>query len=461
MKNLFQSVRIFVLSIIAITLLGAGTAPAHATTETITWGGGTLTYQFNVISGNCGSSRNNPEYTFTNFVYTDPLGNRISLPGSTWYFPLDDVPNCPLRGQVHPLTLTANGYTVHFVNDDDGNAIASLFGSIFPKYQVLGVDYAPPGANSTATYKDGFARATSNSVSSTFTNAGSLSVTLNFGGPIGRLIGTSLTAGASGSYSEENDTTRQDSINVSTTLGETVPGPPTSTVGINHDNDIIWVWLNPGLLLTYPSDQNSLVWNGYGFNGADPLNEMDVIYLYVSWLKNPSMMPSDVASRLARTWDTSGIGGLTAADYQSILNADPFAVNPSYNPNTDSNQRFTLEVGENFNYEPATVGTQPVPQTYTRVAGTSHSDTNSTKDTRSVSASVTASLGAFVFFNSATATYTYTSTSQWSNTTTNSTSQEVDITIVPPAATDNYTGPTAIQCWRDNVYGSYMFYGAQ
>ena len=37
--------------------------------------------------------------------------------------------------------------------------------------------------------------------------------------------------------------------------------------------------------------------------------------------------------------------------------------------------------------------------------------------------------------------------------------QTASFSITGPYASDNYTGPTAIQIWRDNIYGSYMFYG--
>lgn len=359
---------------------------------------------------------------------------------------------------VGTASVTANGA----INVENANLSGSfmIVGSIFPKYQILGVDYAPPGAGSTVVYSNGYVRGTSNTIEGTFSSGDTLSVKLDFGGPIGRLVGTDLSATVSGSYSEEQDTTNQDSVSITTSLDETIPGPVSSSVGIDHDNDIIWVWLNPGISISIPTP-NSIVENGYGFNAADPLNEMDIIFLYVAWLKNPSIMPADVASRLARTWDTSGIGGLTTADYSSILAADPFVNNPSFNPNSDTSSRFTLEIGQNFSYEPATAGLQPVPQSYKFMAENTSTNTSSTKDTRSVSVGITAELGAFVFFNSVTNTYTYTSTSQWTNATIATTNQMVTISITPPAATDNYTGPTAIQCWRDNVYGSYMFFAAQ
>ena len=52
----------------------------------------------------------------------------------------------------------------------------------------------------------------------------------------------------------------------------------------------------------------------------------------------------------------------------------------------------------------------------------------------------------------------WSTTNQWSQKVTNGTSQAASFTIYPPLASDNYTGPTAIQVWKDNVYGTFMFY---
>ena len=57
---------------------------------------------------------------------------------------------------------------------------------------------------------------------------------------------------------------------------------------------------------------------------------------------------------------------------------------------------------------------------------------------------------------SSTSTYEY--SNQWSSTVSSGTSQTMNFTIVPPLSTDNYTGPTAMQVWKDNVYGTFMFY---
>jgi hypothetical protein len=56
----------------------------------------------------------------------------------------------------------------------------------------------------------------------------------------------------------------------------------------------------------------------------------------------------------------------------------------------------------------------------------------------------------------ASTTFTYTNT--WSSTVTSGTSQAANFTIYRPLSTDGYTGPINMQIWKDNVYGTFMFY---
>src|SRR5262249_16920285 len=108
-----------------------------------------------------------------------------------------------------------------------------------------------------------------------------------------------------------------------------VSGPgPESPPGIDHDFDVVLLWLNPVANVVI-SGNNTAQIVGYSFHSKDPVNEMDVVPVYVGWLKNPSTMPPGVALALARTWadqpdDGSGTG-LTSNDFTTILARDPFA----------------------------------------------------------------------------------------------------------------------------------------
>jgi hypothetical protein len=327
------------------------------------------------------------------------------------------------------------------------------------KFKILGVDYAPPGAKSTVSYTNSTMRGSSTSDSQTYTSSVTVGVKVKEGASILGLVGGSLTEGVSQTWSQENDTSSSVAFNATATNSDVVPGPASSTVGIDHDYDIIWVWLNP--MVTLAVGPNTVVNTGLAYNAADDAAEMEVVPLYATWLKNPSTIPASVAARLARSWDTSGVGGLTTEDYQIILAADPFEASSTYDPNADAGHRFDLQEGQTFNYEPPPAGGQPLTETLTLLTNTvstaGQGATNGTSTTYSLDfdsgADVVASLEFDVSFAN-----TYTTSDKWNATTTTGSTQTASLSLVGPQATDNYTGPTGIQVWRDNIYGSFMFY---
>jgi hypothetical protein len=332
-------------------------------------------------------------------------------------------------------------------------------GAIFPKYQVLGIDYAPPGSRSSVTYSANFLRGGSASNSSTFTNQTTVTVSASLKYGIGS--SNSLDTSVTGLYAQQKDFNTTDSWSVTTNGGDIIPGPASSAAGVDHDYDIVWIWLNPAvnLVLTGPA---SITWNGYSYNTADPVNQMDVLYLYVYELKDPSRIPPSVAARLARSWDQSGVGGLTAADYADILALNPFATNPAFDPTADTSGRYSKEPGQTFNYRPAPPGGQPVTQFFSTTAQVSNTTGTGTQITRSVAASVETKVNFTTLVSAAMkVTHTYTSVSKWNSAFTTTSGQTASFSITGPLASDNYTGPTALQIWRDNIYGSFMFHAAQ
>jgi hypothetical protein len=333
------------------------------------------------------------------------------------------------------------------------------------KYTILGIDYAPPGAKSTVSYADSNVRGTSITTSKSFTNAASVSTSGDGNFNLFGILFGSGTGTASASYTTESDSSSSVGVQTTTNDGDIIPGPSSSALGVDHDADIIWVWLNPQIPYTVvgpAGSANSILQGNYQTNPQDPVGEMDIVAMPVAWLKNPSLIPSDVAKILARSWDTSGTGGLTTADYATILSLDPFAGGASYNPNTDSTHRYDLQAGYVFNYEPAPQGSNPITETFSVAA----QNTSSQGQGASVSYSVGASFSADVELNIWVAAFTanvktsdtITNTSKWSSTTNTSSTKTASLSITGPAYSDHYTGPVQIQVWRDNVYGSFMFY---
>src|SRR5262249_39194368 len=111
--------------------------------------------------------------------------------------------------------------------------------------------------------------------------------------------------------------------------------------GIDHDHDLIYLWLNPTIDLQLTP--TSAAWN----LGDNP--QADIQYVYVGWLKDPSHIPPGVVQRLQAH-------GITPQDYAEILKSDPFANGVS---SIDPERFKTLN--STFPYEPPYAQGDSVP----------------------------------------------------------------------------------------------------
>jgi len=339
-------------------------------------------------------------------------------------------------------------------------------GWIRPKYQVAGLTYAPPGSRSSVTYANGFSHGTSVSQSLSFASGVTHTVTLTHGGGISGVLDGSRVETSAYGWERTKENSSSASITQQTSNGLIVPGPASSAAGVDHDYDTIYVWLNPEIFMMVFS--TSVVAGDYGFDLRDPVIGMDVVPLTVGQLRGTQPIPPNLWARLNRTWDPQ-LGGLTSADFQDILLANPFAVNPAYNPNTDTSRRYEMPMSGNpplpanliLNYTSVPPGGQPTGQTYssnyssTTELGKLARDQHRTTHT----VDITASINFLVKWTTKLSQQTTTTyTNQWSQKVTSGLSQSANFTIFPPLSTDNYSGPTAIQVWKDNVYGTFMFY---
>jgi hypothetical protein len=389
-------------------------------------------------------------------IYRGAQASNYSYTGgrATWYWGKVD------GAQPAFLGRTSVSCSIYRVGDS---------GWVRPKYQVAGLTYAPPGSRSSVTYKSGFMNGTNTTQSRTFTNGVTYTESISISGGVKYVQAVFSGNGqisTSGGWSQAKESNSSTSLTEQTANGLIVPGPASSAAGVNHDYDTVYVWLNPEIFMMVFN--TSVVSGGYGYDARDPVIGMDVVPLTVGQLKGIQPIPPNLWARLNRTWDTD-LGGLTTADFQDIVRADPFATNPGFNPNTDTSHRFEMPLSGNpplpanllVNYTPAPPGAQPNGQTYstsysaTTAAGQMASETYE----RSYSVDHTGSVTWYATLTVKTAqTNKWSTTEKWSSTVTNGASQSADFTIFPPFATDNYTGPTAIQVWKDNVYGTFMFY---
>ena len=277
---------------------------------------------------------------------------------------------------------------------------------ILPKYQVLGVVYAPPGSASSVTYGSSEAVGSSNSIiknsSDSNTVTASASVKAGFG-----LWSTTITTTTSDGWTSTLNT--DNTITVQTTQGNSITtlGPISSALGVNHDNDVIYILLNPVLIDTvsvtddgsgpkYTTMLNQTLINSCNLNntsfvptlyqtysGCDP-NQFpypDIIGIPVWCLKNPYYPGQGCAQWLpyiSRSWDHSYRGtaslnqhnaypmdptntsGLTLQDLADILKADPFVLTDGqpdsanschsvYGPNLDPNASEVIPSTPQFN----------------------------------------------------------------------------------------------------------------
>jgi hypothetical protein len=465
-------------SIMAVFILTAFASLANAQVilpapqETISVsGGGALSYSVRSTKFPCGNSfpvggippgNYILQNVYQNFVYTDVYGAQNTESATLSY-----TQGIGCTAAAPPtVQLTGGNWGVSFTPLRAGYSgtatLKTLTAMLVPKYLVLGVYYAPPGAKSTTTYTNTSTQGESTSISNSFTNATSTSAAI--GASLGITgFSASATLTASNSYTQEADTSSSYAVNTTTSNVNVIPGPASSTIGIDHDYDKILIWLNPELDMSINTD-NSLSWHGYSYNPEDPVEAMDVIQLPVLWLKNPGLIPADVNAVLARSWDTTGQGPLNQTDFETIMARDPL-VNPTFNPNLDTTGRFQMATGQTFDYVPTPAGGQPNTEQFsvnyqaTNTAGRGSSDTYQTGMT--VDVKFTSSIAVVKITDEFKETQTATLVNKWSTLSTQTSGQTAAFSIVGPLSTDNYTGPVSMQIWKDNVYGTFMFYPIQ
>jgi Concanavalin A-like lectin/glucanases superfamily/Bacterial Ig domain len=332
-------------------------------------------------------------------------------------------------------------------------------GTVNPKYVVLGVIYAPPGTDSHVDYTTTTMVGTSTSVSSSFTNSTSESVSLG----VSDSIFGSITRTASTEFTQESDTSSSVAVNETTTDTTVAHGPAAPATGLNHELDQIMVWLNPVLNFEM-TDPNTIISQGFTFDERDrPV--MDVAFITLAQLRGTIDPGSDLAQRLQRNWapdPLDGTGrGLTRADLDAILAADPFSksdytINILPGASCTSDNRFCF-TGQAFDFSPPASGGEPNQNIFSMEHTTTQTQGQGGSQMFQVGFSLEEKSGSFLnpFTADLKSSNTLTWTNKWNTMSTQQVGQKAAATINGPPA--GFLGTTQYGIYQDNVYGSFMF----
>jgi hypothetical protein len=186
-------------------------------------------------------------------------------------------------------------------------------GTITPRYYILTVIYAPPGTNggkssSAVNYASGSTAGSTVSAGDSFKQGTSVTASAE-----GGFLGSGGSVEASFGVNQSSSNTSSLEIKKSATSEINDVGPAAD--GINHDHDLIYLWLNPTFQLKlFPTASGTVASANW-----QPLNtgRTVITYVYVGWLKNATQMPPAEMQLLQRN-------GITTADFSEMLKADPY-----------------------------------------------------------------------------------------------------------------------------------------
>lgn len=342
------------------------------------------------------------------------------------------VKACFLNGKQGTQTCGSNGIFGPCVVPSDPPPPS---GKAQPKYKILTVVYAPPGkagggSSSSVTYGSGSSTGTTTTTKSAFKQSYSVSATASGGILHGVSVGLSFAYSRNSSDSTADDVKKT----ADTALGQGGP----AIDGIDHNRDQIWLWLRPMLKVTLPTT-SSVTWT------FDPSQTMNIQFVFVGHLKDPSQMPPGVKDQL-------DAAGLTTSDYAQILLADPFA---NGDVPVDPNRFATLNT--TFPYEPPFAPGDPSP-TFSFTATHEVTSTSTSTTTKEYTTGLTISGDTNflqVFKTSLKADNSWTWTDENSHSDAVGSSESASVTIGGPSF--GYTGPTDVAVYYDLIYKTFAF----
>jgi hypothetical protein len=460
------------LLLFSIFLFAAGNASAITESVNVT-GGGVLTFnriQQSIKNTGCFDIPYLYWQSYTSFSYSNAS---VSNPTAIASFKVTGCLDTVITRTPAKLFL-ANGCAIDVQTGPISAALTCPNVMIHPKYIVVGVTYAPPGPSSSVQYTQANLTQTTITDASSYLAGTTQTVSLSAGGKIFGAVNGSVVVSSTSSASQTTSSTNATTISFSDATSYRLTGPPTPTVSvntpINHDYDIIWLWLNPIAMYTVNASSPKLLqFNGFAYDMAD-MARMDIYPVQVGQLNGRIPMSASMVNVLSRSWAASnqtfpagGGPGLTAADYVNILAYNPYS-NSAYSvpPTliTSLDKRYSLTGTANGNVQSFFYGPGQLTQTYsnTYVDSTIATQGVTLVNTQSYGVDVTTSVTAGLTYSAALKTL---NTQTWTNTQskaiTNTTTQINQLSIGSPCSSCAYTGPTVFAVYQDNIFGTFMF----
>jgi len=387
----------------------------------------------------------------------------------------------------------------HKVFDINISQPTTTSGFLNPKFLIVGVMYAPPGAQSSATYGSNTVVGNSTGTDNSFSTQTTKSISIGTSAGIFGFMDSKTTT-ETNSFTQAQDTSSTVAVSQTTSDSTSISGFSDPNKGVNHDYDYIFLWLNPIVQFTVSNSTNAVVWNGYGYDLHDTpaYPDMHVVGIqmgclngsfYQLYQSNPTLYPNwatcqDILNNeYSRTWALNNADGSGPAltptlanssapynfcqqqgtDLYNVCHADPFS-NSSYaltfsgGSPTSTDGRFTAcqnsGCSTTINYTPGIV--RSYSQGYSTTTTQSQSATYSFDNTYSVESQFQTSGWLATLSAKLTNSTKLSWSTKFSTSTNNSQGQTSSFTIVGPPA--GYPGPTTFVVYQDNLYGTFMFY---
>lgn len=375
-----------------------------------------------------------------------------------------DCPDFGISGAYYPTSIsqavsgpctTQDGRAGHGACDPDPTHKAIVCipteplresGSLYPKYMILTVVYAPPGSdgcahNSTVSYGDGNSMGTTVSASRSTKEGVDVSVSVS-----ADVAGNSAEAGVSFGYSSSQ--TNSHEMTLTKTSNSTISAVGPCKDGLNHDQDQIWLLLGPELPVETSEANGCQKCSGDGLQWSIAPGSGVPFWVYAGELKG-SM---DMRPQTTQAFEAYGIDD---NDRSVILAADPLAFSAGDATDVpDDGSRF-VRVASLPYLAPAEGGSAPNAG-YEMTTASSVSSSYASSYDYNVGVSISGSAG---FAGFCKAKLSESSTWAWShsNSTAFSSSESTAASVSIGYPTASYTGPGSFAVYYDTIFKTYAF----